>query len=353
LTVAQEAAHAARERAGARHRLVHAAAGEGRWLEFARGADPTLFSEPSWGAMIEAVYGFPARVALLLDGDDVVAGLPYGEVEDFRGLRRVANCFADVCEPLGEEWPQLERLLRLERVPLRIRSRVRPGALCERVHDGGVHQELDLRLSLHEAERRCDRATRTNVRNALRGGLTARITAGPEGIDAFYELHSRVRKDKHRLLPQPRAYFDEIFRRYFPERGFVLVAEHAGTPVAAILLLVCGKALYVKLSASDLGKLYLRPNDFLWWSAIELALERGFETLDFGISDTEGLARFKRNFGATSKPVFAGDYHPLSKSAPVLDMERALGELTATFTDPNVPLGAAQRAGDALYRFFV
>lgn len=342
------------EAASTPFRVVHTSNRDPRWLKFLVAAAPTLFQHPDWASLMEETYGFPARVALALRDDLVLGGLPYSEVEDFRGRRRIAGAFADVCEPLGESaWPGIELALTADGMRWQIRSRVEPGPPAVESRQVAVHHIIDLPSGAEEARRFCEQKQRTEVRFALRAGLTARRLSDGEAIDAFYDLHARVRKDKHHLLPQGRTFFNNLAGRYFPNRGFVLAAELDGTLVAAELLLVCGDTLYFKFVASDAAALRCKPNDFLLWKAIETAADLGLRHVDLGISEAESLIHFKRKYAGDGQPVFAGHYAQTLTPAHVTQMEASLRQLTSALTAPEVPLRTAQTAAEALYRYFV
>lgn len=335
--------------------VVHASNRDPRWLAHISGAQPTLFQHPDWATLMEDAYGFEARVALAIEGGEVIGGLPYSEVVDFRGRRRTAGAFADVCEPLGDVrvWQAIEKALCADGVPWQIRSRVCPTDLSDETRHVGVHQVVSIPATLDEAFQRCNGQKRSKIRFAERAGVAVKRIDGEDGINVFCRLHLHTRAAKHKLLPQPRRFFDLLARRFFPEHGFVLVAEREESVLAVVLAIGCGDTLFAKFIASDLGALEYRPNDFLIWKCIESASELGFQYLDLGISETENLARFKRDYGALEAPVYVGRYNSVAKTAQVQAVERALSEVTAALTQPEVPVSAIQAGGDALYRFFV
>ena len=325
-----------------------------RWVAYLATAEPTLFQHPDWASLMEEIYGFPARVAMLLRDGSVAGGLPYSEVEDFRGRRRVVGAFADVCEPLGDGvWPQIERALCNEGIPWQMRSRTEPGPEALETRRVAVHQLIQLPADAAEARMfsRCKQPPQ--ARRALRAGVVVRRFDGVEAIDVFYPLHTQTRKEKHRLLPQPRALFDGLARRFFPERGFVLAAELNGAVIAAVLLLMCGDVLYYKFGASDQANLACRPNDLLLWSTIETAAQMGLRYVDWGISEAESLIQFKRKYASHEQPVFATHYLRAAKCEHILAMENSLAQMTRAFTQAEVPPAAAQAAASALYRYFV
>jgi CelD/BcsL family acetyltransferase involved in cellulose biosynthesis len=331
--------------------LEHLDAKSTRWLDFAQQHKQTLFQSADWGGVIASTYGFPARVAALVRGGQVVVGLPYAEVDDFRGRRRVAFAFADVCEPLGNDWPALERALCEDGVAWQIRSRVAPGPLGD-AREVGVHQSVSLAGGADGVRSRLHPKQRANALAGERAGLTHRLLSADEAVETFYALHSRVRVAKHRLLPQPRTFFERLAECFFPDRGFVVAAHAAGRTVSAMLFIKWGDTLYYKFSASDLDALELHPNHYLLGKVVEEAVREGFTSVDLGISEDEGLVRFKRRLGADAVPVFSGKYLQPEKNDEVRTMETALGDLTRILTEPGVPIAAAQVAGDAVYRYF-
>jgi lipid II:glycine glycyltransferase (peptidoglycan interpeptide bridge formation enzyme) len=199
----------------------------------------------------------------------------------------------------------------------------------------------------------CDPKQRAKVRQATRAGIIVQKRRDFGAVELFYELHSRVRTLKHKLLPQPRIFFQNLFDIFFPRSGHVMVAELNGKPLAAMIFLSEGNTLYYKFSASDLQALTYRPNNFLIWKAIEDAIGDGYEYLDLGISEDPGLIGFKERLGADAVPVVLTKYLQTQKSKPVAELENTFGALTAVLTDPLVPTSMAQTAANSLYRYFV
>jgi len=331
--------------------LEHLDPRSARWLDFIGVHKPTLFQSSDWASVIESTYGFPMRIATLVRDGRVIAGLPYAEIDDFRGRRRVAFAFADVCEPLGDDWPALERALCDEGVPWQIRSRVAPGSSAD-AREVGVHQSISLAGGAEGVRSRLHPKQRANALAGERAGLTHRLLSADEAVETFYTLHSRVRVAKHRLLPQPRLFFERLAERFFPDRGFVVAAHAGGRTVSAMLFIKWGDTLYYKFSASDLDALSMHPNHYLLGKVVEEAASEGFATVDLGISEDEGLVRFKRRLGADAAPVYTGKYLQPEKNDAVRSMEAALSDLTRILTEPGVPLAAAQAAGNAVYRYF-
>src|SRR5206468_1326683 len=110
-----------------------------------------------------------------------------------------------------------------------------------------------------------------------------------------------------------------------------------------------------KFNASLPDGLSVRPNDLLTWEGIQLAKSRGLSYLDFGLSDweQEGLARYKRKFGAEEKTISFLRHSPEGlPSRGEKEMRDLLARLTRRFTDQSVPDSVTEGAGEDLYRLF-
>lgn len=334
--------------------LREVGADDARWVSFAF-SDPalTLFQSPRWSRVVAATYEFEARVLLAFEGETLVAGMPFCHIDDFRGPRRVAFPFADNVEPLPVPlWPQFEAWIANDEYPWSVRTRCEPGELADQRREAAKHHAIELPQAVEETRALYHYKHLQNVKQAEKAGLTFRRLDGIEAINVFYALHSNVRKTKHGLLPQPYRFFETIRQEFFPDEGFVLVAEQGERVVSAMLFIACGSTLYYKFSASALDALLVRPNHFLITKSIEEAVRLGFRRMDLGISDTEGLIRFKDRIGGKSSDVFAAFYNTVAKTNAVREIESALGKLTSLLTAKELPLDAAQRGGDILYRFF-
>lgn len=334
-------------------RVVTLDPGDPRYAAHLAARRHSLFVSPRWARVVADVYGFqPALLGLFLD-DQLAAALPYAEIEDFRGARRQSFPFSDHCDPTDPSaWPELEAAIAQGAATWRVRSTLAPRS-ADQSRTPGLSQRLHLGIDEPSAFERLHPKVRQNLRQAADAGLRARIDASPEGVRAFYSLHTLVRARKHRLLPQPFAFFERIREEFFGEDGFILFAEIDGAAVAAMFFVVYDGVLYYKFSASDLERLDLRPNHFLLWEAVRYAIARGLDAIDLGNSAEAGLQRFKRRFGAEEIPVHVASYHPVEPAPHVRALEATLAGLTHTLTADDVPLERAAESGALLYRFFV
>ncbi|MBV8244637.1 MAG: GNAT family N-acetyltransferase [Candidatus Eremiobacteraeota bacterium] len=319
-----------------------------RWLLFCERSSCTLFQTPKWCHFIAEHYEFRPGVAAMFDGDRIIAGLPFATVDDFRGVYRVTFPFTDACDPVGSV-PLRAFFEDGETLPWRVRG-TQPSAEGD-TRSSGVYQTLELPPEPALAVAKFHQKQRVNAMRAPNAGATHRLLVGEEGLELFYPLFSRLRKEKFRMLPQPRRFFSELLTVY-AGKSYVIVTTLGTDVLAAMIVLEHDSALYCKYSASNRAFAALRPSNHLFSVAIDFAISRGFAVLDLGISTTPGLARFKEHLGAAGKTLYAVEKNPISKSKPVEQVEKAIQATIDILTDSSMPLEACQRAGGVLYRFF-
>jgi len=172
-----------------------------------------------------------------------------------------------------------------------------------------------------------DKDMRYSIRRAQRNGVTVRTAQGPADMALFFRLYLGQRR-RQGLLPQPQAFLRAIYERLVePGNGFVVIAEHEGRAVCALLSVSHGNTVIGTHSAACSAARGLRAMPLAMWKSIEIACRRGQTTYDLGRSDTEsaGLQRFKEDWGGRReelpyyyypKPggVNAGQPHGLAKS---------------------------------------
>lgn len=319
-----------------------------------------LFSSPSWIEALRATYGFAFEASALLQGGAVRAAILFSRIEDLRGRRVLSLPFSDYCDPLALDALTFQRLLSplLDMgAPLRLRClRNQLPAADPRLQRSGAALWHGADLCRDEAAMWAglDAQARQNIRRAGRHGVVVRESDSLDDLRSFHRMHAHVRKSKYRMLAQPFALFEALHAAFAPSgRLVVMLAEAEGRPIAGILFLIHGDALYYKFNASL--ELALRPNDLLAWNGMQLGRSRGLALLDFGLSDAdqEGLVRYKRKFATEEREIAILQWRPEGHAQPVADEAgRTLGRLTRLLTEPGVPDEISRAAGDELYRFF-
>jgi peptidoglycan pentaglycine glycine transferase (the first glycine) len=160
---------------------------------------------------------------------------------------------------------------------------------------------------------RMKQKTRYNVRLASRRGVEVRA-GGEEDLPAFYRLMQRT-AERDRFGIHSQDYYESAHRLLVePGMGRLLLAEHDGTLLAALVVMAfAGEACYMYGASADEGR-NLMPTYLLQWEAMLWAREVGCDTYDlWGVPDEQekvledeftkrsdglwGVYRFKRGFG--------------------------------------------------------
>jgi peptidoglycan pentaglycine glycine transferase (the first glycine) len=167
--------------------------------------------------------------------------------------------------------------------------------------------EPDLLLS------RMKQKTRYNIRLARRRGVTVRYGDESDLPDFYRLMQLTAERDGFDIHTQ--AYYEAAHRLFVPaSQGCLLLAEHEGQTLAALVAFALGDtACYMYGASSNEGR-KLMPTYLLQWEAMLWARERGCRVYDlWGVPDeneaeleaefTErndglwGVYRFKRGFG--------------------------------------------------------
>lgn len=275
-----------------------------RWTTFVSShPEASVAHLPEWSHFLADCYGFDAFVLAELVGNEVVWGLPTMEVgTPLRARRWVSLPFSDECGPLG--MPSAASLGALEGMRASSSAsshEIRAALPIGRRQARGFTHTLDLHAGPDELMRGYRSSIRQGIRVADREGVVVRMAERKSDLtETFYALHVATRR-RLGVPVQTRRFFSLLWDNLIDSsRGFVLVAERDGLPLAAGVFLRAGRTVLYKFGASDAEHWKLRANAALFHQAIVRAAERGATVFDWGRTDAEdeGLRRFKSNWGS-------------------------------------------------------
>ena len=334
---------------------------DSRWLELTSGPGGSLFTSPPWITAVCETYGFEptARVAVDPSGRPQ-GGLAWVDVRDLRGQRRSALPFSDRADPIvgdPDSWAALAGDAMGGDLPFTLRCLDTNPALADGRFTGvgeAAWHATSLDRSLDELHGAFRSQTRRNIATAERSGVEVLLSPDADAVADYHRLHVELRKNKYRLLAQPREFFERIWKAFAPTDDVrTALALVDGRPVAGAMYVVWQDTVYYKFGASSAEFLPLRPNDALHWTLIRWAHERGLKALDWGLSDFDqpGLVAYKSKWASEQ-----GRIRTLNVGGPPLgrseDVEQTLRTVTRLMTDPDVPCAVTEAAGAALYRYF-
>lgn len=322
-----------------------------RWVAFVTSAPDALpFHHPAWALLLSECYGYRAFGFALPGADgEIEAGIPVLEVTTLRRRRRwISLPFTDYCPPMcggrtrREIVDELDAVRREDGVSeLEVRAPLEP-IRAPRPHF--FMHTLRLEQDPGAVFAKFASSVKRNVRSAENRGITVREAALVGDVpDTFYGLQVETRR-RLGIPTQPRRYYELLASRIL-ERGlgFALLAEADGVAVAGAIFLQWNGRVTYKYGASNPEFWRLRPNNLIFWRAIERSCAAGCRTFDFGRTarDDDGLRRFKQGWGTDEEPlaytttapssnppasVAAGLMRPVIRRSPPW-VSRVLGEL--------------------------
>jgi lipid II:glycine glycyltransferase (peptidoglycan interpeptide bridge formation enzyme) len=197
-------------------------------------------------------------------------------------------------------------------------------------------------------------AARRNIRAAARNGVRVEVRTDVDAVRRFHALHVHTRKHKYRLLAQPVALFENLWADFAAtDDVFVLLALIGDELAGGALFFVWNDVVYYKFGASSRDHLAARPNDMIFWSALQSSADRGAKLVDWGLSDLDqpGLVAYKRKWATVEKRILTlRSRHERVGVRPGADA--ILRNLTEVLTRDEVPDPVTARAGEMFYRFF-
>ena len=336
---------------------------DARWARLVERHGGSLFNSPDWLAAVAATYDFSPEAYVALDAaGEPTGGLAFCRVRDALGERIVSFPFSDYADPLvddPETWNTLVERLREACCPIALRCLHNPLPVRDDrfalVKDPRWHR-VDLRPGAEALWSGLDESARRAIRKAQRNGVTVRFADDEATLQTFFRMHVEIRKYKYRMLAQPYAFFENIWRRFIAVgRGTIAAAMHDGQIVGAVFFVEHGDTFYYKFNASSRAHLELRVNDLTLWESIQHAQRGGKAFMDLGLSDAdqEGLIRYKRKYAREEKTISFLCHVPEGAAEPNRQLGALFGQLTDLLTDASVPDPISERAGALLYRFFV
>jgi peptidoglycan pentaglycine glycine transferase (the first glycine) len=140
---------------------------------------------------------------------------------------------------------------------------------------------LDLSKGPERLLREMRRTTRNNIRIAEDRGITVR-EGNESDVGVFYKLLEVTSRRRHFHL-EPKQYYLDLWRQLKPLQLIqMFVAEHEGEVLSSLLTFPFGDSVSVGKFVWIGSKKWLRPNEMLFWKAIEWSIGNGFRNFDFG-----------------------------------------------------------------------
>ena len=320
----------------------------------------TIFHHPLWMDLLADCYGYRPDFLALQDGNGSVSvGLPVMRVSDpFGGRRAIALPFSDFCAPLGaanestlsafvralEQWRIQNHLAQVQvRWPLPPQNGVfAHGAFLQHLTPlTGNPSEVFRTFRKTQVQR--------HIRQAERLGVTTHWGVSRDDLSSFYGLHIRTRR-RLGVPVQPKRFFQLLWERLIQRgMGFILLAYQKEQLLAGALFLHLNKTLSYKFGASVPEHWKLRPNDLIFWHAIQWGCRNGYQILDWGRTDldNDGLRDFKRGWGSKEETL----HYSVLADEPPRPEASARGRDALRFFIQHSPPWVCREMGELFYRY--
>jgi len=188
---------------------------------------------------------------------------------------------------------------------------------------------------------------RAQIRKPLKEGAEF-IQGGSELLPEFYSVFSRNMRDLGTPV-YPIVFFEEIVTR-FPEHASIVLVRYRRKAVAAGFLLGYRKRLEIPWASSLREYNSLGVNMLLYSETLRLAIEKKYDTFDFGRSSIGGgTYNFKKQWGATEKQLFWHYWLSKGGAPPQLNPANPKYRLAISLWR-RLPLFVANRVGPLIVR---
>lgn len=327
-------------------------------------ADATSGHLWQWREVIASAYGFDSFHLLAQDGRGrPIAAAPFVFVRSFLYGSELSSmpyldyggvCHADWLSPADRDGARAELITharelagKLRAKRLHVRSLQRMEAPFE-VSTEKVAQHLKLSSSADEQLRRLPSERRNRLKRIEKLGLGIEVSDPTEAaaLADFCAIYSENMRD----LGSPthgRRFFGRLVSGLRDWLSLIRIRSN-GRVVAAGLAMNFRGSMMLPWSGATIEARPVYATNALYWKAIQLGIESGCHTFDFGRSSAgSGIYEFKRQWGPTPvQPYWSTLY--LSPRAAAPRSRRSLQTISRLWR--YLPLGVARTVGPGLRR---
>lgn len=150
------------------------------------------------------------------------------------------------------------------------------------------------------------KSCRKNIRQAVKRGVSYKITNSPEDFSAFEDCYYSTMDRNHATdyYYFPKKYFDEILKN-FKNNVILVEAIYEGKTIASGLYFIYNKTIHIHLSGTLSEYLYLSPAYILRYAVTLWGKENGYELIHHGggrsNSPEDSLFKFKKQFAKNTE----------------------------------------------------
>ena len=266
-----------------------------------------------WKTCLEKSFGhLKGYYFARLDGEgkNIIAGLPVFYVKSWlTGKRLVSIPFATLCDPLISNSNDLELLfdsvLDLSKKHnisyIQIRTNLSTALIEKGLFGISNHYKnhyLLLDTELDDLKMTFHRKVRQSLNRANRSNLRIKVAENESDLAIFYKLYGMSRK-RNGLPFFPFIFFKTLWGIFYPKKIKLILIEKDEKAIAGVLYFTFKNRVSLEYGGWDRKYSKICPNHLLYWEAMKLAKNEGFEIFDFGRTSASNinLLDFKRRWG--------------------------------------------------------
>jgi hypothetical protein len=320
-----------------------------------------LFTSRKWIDVLREEYKF--NIKILVNDNNVTPVLLFSEINDIWGDRIVSLPFCDYIEPAVIYTGELSVIFEFLRetykdyvITIRLHGQISDNEIGYKNIRTAFCHRVPLNGNIDDIWKRTTYTFRKGVNKAKTANLKVTQVNSESGIDIFYHLLFKLRKNKFHILPQTKSFYLRMLDLFVKkDEGNIWMVFFNEIPVASAIVLHSGNALFDKMGVSDEEYLHLRPNNILLWEIMMYGNSIGCDYLDMGLTqnDYTGLLRFKDSLGGIRTPInfyrYTPDNYDVRREKEIKDL---LSRLTKIFVDTDMPEDVVQQATSLFYKYF-
>ena len=272
-------------------------------------SDGTFFHLSAWAGVIQSAFGHRPHYVFAARDGAITGVLALVHLKSLFGNTLIATPFCVYGGPLAADADSAAALTAhaiglmgetgAKVLEFRERDPIAPDAAWETRSDLYVTFRKAITAD-HDANMKAiPRKQRAMVRKGIQNGLTATVE---RSIDPLYGVYA----ESVRNLGTPvysRRYFQLLLDAFGAAADVVTIREQ-DTPVASVLNFYFRDEVLPYYGGGTAQARNVAANDFMYWSVMRHAAERGCRLFDFGRSKRgTGSYDFKRNWGFTPEPL--------------------------------------------------
>ena len=279
-----------------------------------------------WKRVIENTYG-SRSVYMVAQEEGITKGvLPLFEIKSlFSGRLLVSVPFLDYGGVCADDETSKKGLLqealaycRKAKMKLLDLRHQQPSGFDLRRFENKVTLILDLESDADKMWKKLKAKVRNQVRKALKAKLSVQWSR-TEFLEEFYKVYATNMRD----LGSP-AHSIKFFNAILKEFGSakIILARYNNDVVGGGLCLYFRNTAMVPWASSLRRYFHYCPNNLIYWEAIRLGCEEGYQKFDFGRSSYgSGTFHFKKQWGAVERPLCWEYWSIDQRSRPIIQSQ--------------------------------